>query len=118
VKPSTKLNAIVQGPWREYLSYAACLHATQQGKIEICLDQLHPPPASTLISHMLSDLRQGQTDSEAAFAKIEDFFGSDAVRSIPYGRVAAVSIGPDLRFEASVNILRVASNQTPACLRG
>ena len=85
-----EVNAIVQGPWREYLAYAARLHATQQGEIEVNLDQLYPPPASTLISHMLGDLRRGPADSEAAFAKIQDFFSSDAARSIPYARVTAL----------------------------
>jgi len=86
----SELGAIVQGPWREYLAHAARLHAAQQGEIEVNIDQHYPPQSATLISHMLSDLRRDIANSEEAFAKIQDFFGSAAARSIPYARVTAL----------------------------
>lgn len=85
-----ELTAIVQGPWKEHLAHAARLHAAQQGQIEVNLDHLCPPESSTLISHMLGDLRGGIVDTATAFAKIQEFFGSSAARSISYARVSAL----------------------------
>lgn len=85
-----ELGAIVQGPWLEYLAYAARLLATQQGEIQVDLDRLYPPESSAMISHMLGDIRRGAADSAEAFARIHEFFGSTAARSIPYARVSAL----------------------------
>ena len=96
----SELDSIVQGPWREHLAHAARLYAAQQGKVEVDLELLYPPSASTLITHMLGDLRHAGADDESAFAKIQQFFGSHSAHSVHYARITALfwaSIARDVR---------------------
>jgi hypothetical protein len=85
-----ELASLVKRPWREYLSYIARLAAVQLGEAALAEIDYYPPHSSTLISHMLGDLRTQTQDSKAAHDKIEAFFDSETARAIPYARISAL----------------------------
>jgi hypothetical protein len=85
-----ELASLVKRPWRENLAYVSHLAAVQLGEVPQTEADFFPPPSSTLISHMLSDLKAETQDTGAALAKMEEFFGSTAAKSIPYAQVSAL----------------------------
>jgi hypothetical protein len=87
---SREVASLVKRPWQENLAYVGHLAAVQVGEIPQADVDFFPPHSSTLISHMLNDLRSETPDMGAALCRIANFFDSDAAKSIPYARISAL----------------------------
>ncbi|HRE04169.1 MAG TPA: hypothetical protein PKX00_01075 [Opitutaceae bacterium] len=90
---------LVHGPWRQWQEFAAHYAAAQVGKFPADkLAELLPMDASSLVAHMLSELKELPTAQR--FETVARFFDSDAARAISFVRISALfwaSLARDVR---------------------
>ena len=85
-----ELREVVLGPWRQFMDYQQRLFAAENVGGAVDISTLYPPEASSLISHMLGDLPRTASQPDTRLQRIQEFFHSDAARSVPYARVCAL----------------------------
>ena len=85
-----ELRAITRQPMVEHSRFAAGIAAVRLGKIPAESFDLYPPPAASLVAHMLADLEDGTPGVEPRLNRIKDFFTSEAIRAVPFARISAL----------------------------